>query len=148
VRVDGEWSDIFVGDRAVSLGGKSLPPAVFAPPTVAGRKRRHHRPDRGDLCDQFGGASRRLDEDGEIVQVVLATARMQIEAALRELHHLGYSARDGDEGDRMLAQLFDHAADEIARVDQRLTSEEAVRKPNELPERPLPPPRKNGERNT
>jgi hypothetical protein len=56
-----------------------------APPTVAGYKRRHHRPDRGYLCDQFGGASGRLDADGEIGQVVLATARMQIEAALREI---------------------------------------------------------------
>jgi hypothetical protein len=48
----------------------------------------------------------------------------------------------------MLAQLFDHAADEIAHVDPRLTSEEAVRKPYEQPEHPLPPHRKDGEGNT
>jgi hypothetical protein len=170
VRVDGEWSNIFVGDHSVSLGGKSLPPAVFAPPTVAGcegferpdrdeprllqrllhpgHKRRHDRPDRGDPCDQLGGASGRLDAHGEIVQVDLAAARMQIEAALRELRHLGYSARDGDERDRMLAQLFDHAADETAHVDQRLTSEEAVRKLYELPEHSLSPLRKDGEGNS
>ena len=79
---------------------------------------------------------------------VIHASGEEVPADGETLGHLGYSARDGDERDRMLAQLFDHAADETAHVDQRLTSEEAVRKLYELPEHSLPPPRKDGEGNT
>ncbi len=39
--------------------------------------------------------------------------------ALRELGHLGDAAGDGDARHRMAAQIFQHAADEVAHVDQR-----------------------------
>ena len=45
---------------------------------------------------------------------------MQIEPALRELRHFRDACGDGDAGNRMRAQIFDHAADEIAHVDQRV----------------------------
>ena len=44
---------------------------------------------------------------------------MQVEQALGELGHLGDAAGDGDARHGMRAQIFEHAADEIAHVDQR-----------------------------
>ena len=44
---------------------------------------------------------------------------MEIEQSLRELRHLAYATGDGDARDRMSPQIFQHAADEIAHVDQR-----------------------------
>ncbi len=62
------------------------------------------------------GPSRELGEHAEIDR---AAPRMQIEQALRELGHLAEAAGDGDARHRMAAQIFQHAADEIAHVDQR-----------------------------
>ena len=45
---------------------------------------------------------------------------MQIQHALAELDHLGEPAGDGDPADRVGAQIFQHAASEIAHVDQGL----------------------------
>ena len=44
---------------------------------------------------------------------------MQVEQALGELGHLADAAGDGDARHGMRAQIFQHAADEIAHVDQR-----------------------------
>ena len=52
-------------------------------------------------------------------EIDLPRARMQVEQALRELRHLGEAAGDGDPRHGMAAQIFQHAADEIAHVDQR-----------------------------
>ena len=48
-----------------------------------------------------------------------AALGMQIGEALRELGHLADAAGDGDARQRMRAHIFEHAADEIAHVDQR-----------------------------
>ena len=56
---------------------------------------------------------------GEPIEIDRAAPRMQIEQALSELRHLGEAARDRHPGDRMAAQIFEHAADEIAHVDER-----------------------------
>ena len=45
---------------------------------------------------------------------------MQIELALGELGHLRWAAGDGEARDRMLAQIFQEAADKIAHLDQRM----------------------------
>ena len=58
-------------------------------------------------------------ETGERRQIDRAALRMQVEQALRELGHLGDAARDGDPRHRMGAHIFQHAADEVAHVDQR-----------------------------
>ena len=44
---------------------------------------------------------------------------MKVEQALAELHHLGEAAGDGDARHGIALQVFEHAADEVAHVDQR-----------------------------
>lgn len=43
---------------------------------------------------------------------------MQVEHALRQLSHLGHTARYRDARNRVIAQIFEHAADEVSHVDQ------------------------------
>ncbi len=45
--------------------------------------------------------------------------RVEIEQALRELGHLADAAGNGDARDGMAPHIFEHAADEVAHVDQR-----------------------------
>ena len=78
--------------------------AVFAP-----RMRSHS-------CGRTAGRRGKVRQLGKID---LAALGMQIGQALRELGHLGDAAGDGDARHRMAAQIFEHAADEIAHVDQR-----------------------------
>ncbi len=44
---------------------------------------------------------------------------MKIEQSLSELRHLGKAARDSDARDRVSSRIFQHAADEVAHVDER-----------------------------
>ncbi len=52
-------------------------------------------------------------------KIDFATARMEVEKALAELGHFGEAAGDRHFGDLVLAQIFQHAADKIAHLDQR-----------------------------
>ena len=70
------------------------------------------------LGEGFGTAGA-LGELGEDCEIDLPTPRMEIEQSLRELRHLAYTTGNGDARDRMSPQIFQHAADEIAHVDQR-----------------------------
>ena len=58
------------------------------------------------------------DALGQPDEIDRAGARMQVEQALAELGHLGEAAGDGDPRHRMAAQVFQHAAGEVAHVDQ------------------------------
>ena len=55
----------------------------------------------------------------EHAEIDRAAPRMQVEQALGELGHLADAAGDGDARHGVRAQIFEHAADEIAHVDQR-----------------------------
>ena len=63
-------------------------------------------------------------EPGEVDRAAL---RMEIEQALRELRHLGDAARDGDARYGVAPEVFQHAADEVAHVDQRRIAEAVER---------------------
>ena len=70
-----------------------------------------------------GEPPRLLGKLGEHPEIDRAAPRMQVEQALRELGHLAEAAGDGDARHRVRAQIFQHAADEIAHVDQRRSRE-------------------------
>ena len=55
---------------------------------------------------------------GDLFQIDGATLGMQIEKTLRQLGHLGDAAGDGEARHRVAAQIFEHAPDEVAHVDQ------------------------------
>ena len=55
---------------------------------------------------------------GEGLHVDPPATRMQVEEALRQFGHLGDAAGDRDAIDGVLAQVFQHAADEVAHVNQ------------------------------
>ena len=74
---------------------------------------------RHDPLAQRGGTAGRLRERREHGEIDRAALGMQIEQALRELGHLADAAGDGHPRHRMLAQIFEHAADEVAHVDER-----------------------------
>ena len=65
--------------------------------------------------------------------------RMKIEHALRELGDLGDAAGDGDARHGMGAQIFQHAADEIAHVEQRGLWQIVERLDRRLRGRPVAP---------
>ena len=73
----------------------------------------------GDARAQRGGAAGGFRQSGQRRQIDGAALGMQVEHALRELRHLGDAAGDGHPRHRMAAQVFEHAADEIAHFDQR-----------------------------
>ena len=81
-----------------------------------------------DVTSDNSGAQRRrsaglLRERSQCSEIERTALRMQIEQALRELGHLCNAAGDGDVRNRMCAQIFEHAADEVAHVDQCLLPE-------------------------
>ena len=72
-----------------------------------------------DAISQFGSAVGRAGQLRQPVAVDLAALRMQVEHALAKLGHLAHAAGDADARHRISPQIFQHAADEIAHVDQR-----------------------------
>ena len=66
----------------------------------------------------FAGAGRGR-ELGQRRAIDFAAFGMQIGEPLRQFGHLRDAARDGDPWHRMPPQIFEHAADEVAHVDQR-----------------------------
>ena len=69
-------------------------------------------------CGEGLGAAGLARHVGQGGKLDAAPRRVQIEQALGELGDLGDAAGDGHPRDRVLAQIFEHAADEIAHVDQ------------------------------
>ncbi len=67
------------------------------------------------------------DALAERLKVDGAALRMQVELALGKLGHLRRAAGDGDARNRMGAQIFQQAADEIAHVDQRMIGQAVER---------------------
>ena len=72
-----------------------------------------------DARTQLRGAARGLGETRQQRAVDLTAPGVKIGEALRELGHLAEAAGDGHPRHRMITQIFQHAADEIAHVDQR-----------------------------
>ena len=106
-------------------------------PAGRSRKRRRSRTRaarcwRAESLGQRGASARLRGPRGERGEVDGAALRMEIELALGELGHFRRAAGDGDARDRMRAQIFQQAADEIAHVDQRV-----VGQPIELADGPL-----------
>ncbi len=69
----------------------------------------------GDRGGKGGGAAGQRGDCGKIHRPALG---MKVEPALRQLGHLRHAAGDGHACNRMRAQVFQHAADEIAHLDQ------------------------------
>ncbi len=72
-----------------------------------------------DARAKRGRAAGLLGKLGEHGKIDRAAPRMKIEQALGELGHLADAAGDGDAGHGVGAHIFEHAADEIAHVDER-----------------------------
>ena len=70
-------------------------------------------------CARAARAAGRSASAASAARSTVAALGVKIEQALRELGHLGDAARDRDPRHRMGAEIFEHAADEIAHVDQR-----------------------------
>ena len=85
------------------------------------RQRKNFRRGIGgdDTCAQSCGAAGRLRQRTEQRAVDDAALGMKIGETLRKLGDLGDAAGDGDARHRMHAQIFEHAADKVAHVDQR-----------------------------
>ena len=81
--------------------------------SLCGGVRRH------DARAELRGTAGRRREICKLREIDLAALGVQIGQALRQLGHLGDAAGDGDARHRMAAQIFQHAADEVAHVDQR-----------------------------
>ena len=77
-----------------------------------GRIRRRHR------RRHLGGGAEFGRERGQRQGVHAAAFGMQVEPSLRELGHLGEAAGEGQPLHRMAPQVFQHAADEVAHVDE------------------------------
>ncbi len=73
-----------------------------------------------DARRESGVAARVGGDLGQPVEIDFASAGVQVQQALPQLGHLRHAAGDGDERDWVAAKIFQHAADEIAHVDQRL----------------------------
>ena len=75
---------------------------------------------RGDYArTQLRGAASGLGKARQQRAIDLTALGVKIGKTLRELGHLADAAGDGHARHRMIAQIFQHAADEIAHVDQR-----------------------------
>ena len=68
----------------------------------------------GDVRMAAGGFSHRRKAG----KIHLAAFGVQIEPSLRELSHFCHAASDGDAGDRVGFEVFQHAADEVAHFEQ------------------------------
>ena len=101
---------------------QALSSDVIAEPDIFGRRhleRLGHRVGRADAARKFVAAAGFDSRIGQHFEVRRAALGMNVEHALRELGHLGDPAGDADAGHRMGADVFQHAANEIAHVDQR-----------------------------
>src|SRR5215469_8065171 len=93
---------------------------------IAKRNPRRLRDDKGlrrSICRNDAGlnvttGAGAFGQSGERLKIDFAALGVQIDQPLRELSHLGDAARDRDPRHRMPPQIFQHATDEIAHVDQ------------------------------
>jgi hypothetical protein len=76
-----------------------------------------------DLLLEFGRGSESCGELGELGEVELTAGGVKIEAALGKLGDLGEASGDGDARHGMGADVFEHAADEVAHVDEGALAE-------------------------
>ena len=97
--------------------------ATASPREMPSRSGHVERLSRGvgaaDRVGKLFGAAALPRHVGERGQIDAAARGVKIEQTLRELGHLGDTAGDGDARNGMVAKIFQHAADEIAHVDQR-----------------------------
>src|SRR5579883_2570707 len=70
-------------------------------------------------CDRIARAAELAEKIGERCYVDLAFGGVEIEMAGGKLRHLAEAAGERQPLDRMAAQIFERAADEIAHIDER-----------------------------
>ena len=109
--------------RTVQHGGGDLPGARRRPRSpsggVGGEGERFGDGVGGARCARASPRRAASSRQQGRAMIHRAALGVQIQPALGELGHLGDAAGHGDARDRMAAQVFQHAADEIAHVDQR-----------------------------
>src|SRR5262249_28325126 len=74
---------------------------------------------RYDALTQVSGATGYVGEARERYEIHRPALRVEIEQSLCKLGDLGDPARDGDARHRMSANVFEHAAHEVAHIDER-----------------------------